>query len=200
MVLLAPPEVLLPAPEVPLDEPAPPSIGLPEVELDDPPRAPPVGLAEPPVEVGARVVVTVEPSPLVVVRTDPPAITVDVVLSPVATTTVLVPVLEVTVEVAPSSSLLLAYSKSHFSSGISLHSVIVPLTLAERVAKVNDSIPIGSGRARLVGAVANAEAEVLIIAQAGDIGRVLASERLGLAQHVGNASLLKELSVVVHTR
>lgn len=148
VVMTVPPLVLLLLLlEVPLVEPAPPigEVELLEVEFIDPPMAPPVGLAEPPPIVGGRVVVMVEPSPLVVVTTmaapllpEPPVdvggrvvvmvepsplvvvttmallssepeVTVEVVLSPVATTTVLVP-LDVMVAVPPP--LMLAYSTS----------------------------------------------------------------------------------------
>lgn len=149
VVMTVPPLVLLLL-EVPLvEEPAPPigEVELLEVEFIDPPMAPPVGLAEPPpivggrvvvmvepsplvvvttmaapllpeppVEVGGRVVVMVEPSPLVVVTTmalsSEPAVVVEMVLSPVATTTVLVP-LDVMVAVLPP--LMLAYSRSQVS-------------------------------------------------------------------------------------
>lgn len=85
-------------------EPAP----VPEVELD------PANDGLTPVEVGAKLVITVEPEPSVVVMTAPPATPpgptteVDVVLDPVATTTVFVPPLVVAVVVPPA---LLAMSK-----------------------------------------------------------------------------------------
>lgn len=118
LLLPAPPVVLFPpapAPEVPLPagKGAPPTE---EEELLEPAPAPPVELdpaSEPPVAVGAKVVVYEEPEPSVVVTTDPPATParpplpdpderVEVVLAPVATTTVPVPPATVEVAVPPA--------------------------------------------------------------------------------------------------
>lgn len=110
----APPLVLFPVLEVPFAKGASPTIEVPleeEVEFD-PTRGPPVEL--PSVEVGAMVVVLGDPESSVVVTTEPPPTTappeplselaVTVVLGPVETTTVFVPVVA-TVVVVPEPPL-----------------------------------------------------------------------------------------------
>ena len=179
VVMTVPPLVLL-EPEVLLDEPPIGEVELlpaPEVEFMDPPMAPPVGLAEPPV--GARVVVMVEPWPSVVVTTAPPAgpptVEVEVELSPVATTTVLVPLPDVTVAVLPP--FMLAYPRRpRQSPQCSLGGVDVQLTCAEHGAKIGDSTSISRGWASLVGAVTDPKTKVLVIAEASHVGRAGTAE------------------------
>ena len=59
---------------------------------------------------------------------------------------------------------------------------------ADGVAKVKD-LSLSIGRARLDGAVVNAVAEIVILAQAGNIG-LAAAQLCGLSKHAGDAELL----------
>lgn len=76
---------------------------------------------------------------------------------------------------------------------------MVELTSAELIAKVDNIGLVGIGWTRLLGAVTDTEAEVLIAAKTSDIVW-LTAKGLSLAQHASDTEFLRTLSAVARAK